>query len=76
MYKGKVKGKVKWFNVKKGYGFLITNDTEIFVHYSGLNMEGFKTLKPGQTVSFAVLNTERGRQAVNVDVIEDEDKED
>ena len=70
------KGKVKWFNAKKGYGFLITNDTEIFVHYSGLNMEGFKTLKPGQTVSFAVLNTEIGRQAVNVDVIEDEDKED
>lgn len=69
------KGKVKWFNAKKGYGFLITNDTEIFVHYSGLNMEGFKTLKPGQTVSFAVIDTEIGRQAVNVDVIEDEGKE-
>ena len=69
------RGKVKWFNAKKGYGFLITeNDKEIFVHYSGLNMEGFKTLKPGQTVSFAVIDTEIGRQAVNVTVIEDERK--
>lgn len=71
------RGKVKWFDKKKGYGFLVMeDDTEIFVHYSGLNMEGFKSLKPGQTVTFDVIETERGRQAVNVTVIEDEDKED
>ena len=66
------RGKVKWFNAKKGYGFLITENTEIFVHYSGLNMDGFKTLKPGQTVSFAVIDTEIGKQAVNVTVVQED----
>ena len=70
------RGKVKWFNAKKGYGFLITENAEIFVHYSGLNMEGFKTLKPAQTVVFDVIMTEKGNQAVNVTVVEDEIKED
>lgn len=69
------RGKVKWFNAKKGYGFLVIEDgMEIFVHYSGLNMDGFKTLKPGQTVVFGLIETEKGLQAINV-VIEDEDKE-
>ena len=69
------RGKVKWFDKKKGYGFLVIEDgMEIFVHYSGLNMEGFKTLKPGQTVVFGLIETEKGLQAINV-VIEDEDKE-
>ena len=73
------RGKVKWFNAKKGYGFLVMEDGtetfDIFVHYSGLNMEGFKALKPGETVTFDVIEAEKGRQAVNVTVIE-EDKED
>ena len=69
------RGKVKWFDKKKGYGFLVIEDgMEIFVHYSGLNMEGFKTLEPGQTVVFGLIETEKGLQAINV-VIEDEDKE-
>ena len=66
------KGKVKWFNAKKGYGFLIMeDDTEFFVHYSGLNIiEGFKTVNAGETVVFDVIDTEKGRQAINVTVIE------
>ena len=72
------KGTVIWFNTQKGYGSLRINKdgTKVFVHWTGLNMEGFKTLRPGQTVTFDVIETERGRQAVNVTVIEEEDKED
>ena len=47
------KGTVKWFNDKKGYGFITDeNGNDVFVHFSGLNMEGFKTLSEGQTVEF------------------------
>lgn len=66
------KGIVKWFINTKGFGFITMEDgTDIFVHYSGLNMEGFKYLEEGQTVEFDVMNIEEGRrQAVNVTVIE------
>ena len=61
-------GTVKWFNAQKGYGF-ITNDAtgeEVFVHFSAINAEGFKSLEEGQAVEFEVVNGEKGPQAVNV----------
>ena len=63
----KMKGTVKWFSPQKGFGFIIDeNGKEIFVHYSGLNMEGFKTLDDGQAVEFDVTEGPKGIQAVNV----------
>ncbi len=61
------KGTVKWFNDQKGFGF-ITDETgkDVFVHFTGLNMEGFKTLKENQQVEFEVVNGEKGPQATNV----------
>ena len=60
-------GKVKWFNNEKGYGFIeYKNNEDIFVHYSNLNMDGFKTLEEGQAVEFEVINGAKGLQAVNV----------
>ncbi len=63
-----MKGTVKWFNNQKGYGFISTADgTDVFVHYSALNMEGFRTLDEGQEVEFDVVTGENGKtQAVNV----------
>ncbi len=64
------KGTVKWFNNQKGFGF-ITDETgkDVFVHFTGLNMEGFKTLEENQQVEFEVINGEKGPQATNVTVI-------
>ena len=63
-----VKGKVKWFNNQKGYGFVVkdggTND--VFVHYSVIQGDGFKTLKEGDDVEFEVVSGEKGEQAKNV----------
>ncbi|MBQ1328399.1 MAG: cold-shock protein [Eubacterium sp.] len=63
-------GTVKWFNNQKGYGF-ITDEAgkDVFVHYSGLNMEGFKTLEEGQKVEFDVTDGEKGPQAINVTTV-------
>jgi CspA family cold shock protein len=65
-------GKVKWFNNEKGYGF-ITNEegNDVFVHYSSINVEGFKTLEEGQTVTYDVIESDRGQQASNVNVVTD-----
>ena len=61
------KGTVKWFNAEKGYGFITGEDgNDVFVHYSGLNMEGFKTLEEGQAVEFEVTEGAKGPQAINV----------
>lgn len=61
------KGKVKWFNNQKGYGFISDEQGgDVFVHYSGLNMEGFKTLDEGQEVEYDVIEGQKGPQAVNV----------
>lgn len=60
-------GKVKWFNAEKGYGFITAEDgTDIFVHYSAIQSEGFKTLDEGAEVSFDVTQSDRGPQASNV----------
>ncbi len=64
------KGTVKWFNNQKGYGFITGEDgKDVFVHFSGLVMEGFKTLTEGQTVEYEVTDGEKGPQAVNVTVV-------
>ena len=61
------RGTVKWFNNQKGYGF-ISDETgnDVFVHYSGLNMDGFKSLDEGAEVEFDVVNGAKGPQATNV----------
>jgi CspA family cold shock protein len=64
------KGTVKWFSNSKGYGFISDeNGKDVFVHYSGLNMEGFKSLEEGQAVEFDVVDGAKGPQATNVTVI-------
>ena len=61
------KGTVKWFNNQKGYGFISDEEgKDVFVHYTGLIMEGFKTLEEGQTVEFERINGAKGPQAINV----------
>jgi CspA family cold shock protein len=65
-----VKGTVKWFNEKKGYGFLSQEDgDDVFVHYTSIQQEGFKTLKEGQSVQFEIQDGPKGPQAVNVTAI-------
>ena len=61
------KGTVKWFNNQKGYGFISDEaGNDVFVHYSGLNMEGFKSLEEGASVEYDVIEGSKGPQAVNV----------
>ena len=60
-------GRVKWFNKEKGYGFIDHSSGEdIFVHYSAIKQEGYKTLSEGQLVSFDLIETPKGLQAINV----------
>ena len=60
-------GKVKWFNAEKGYGFIEREDGgDVFVHFSAIQSEGFKTLEEGQSVEFDVVEGNRGEQAANV----------
>jgi CspA family cold shock protein len=64
------KGKVKWFNATKGFGFIEREDgSDIFVHYTAINAEGFRTLTEGQEVSFDVVKGDKGLQASNVQVV-------
>lgn len=60
-------GKVKWINAEKGYGFIEREDGgDVFVHFSAIQSEGFKTLEEGQAVEFDVVQGNRGEQAANV----------
>ena len=62
-----MKGTVKWFNAKKGLGFISDeNGNDVFVHFSALQMDGFKVLDEGEEVEFDVVNGEKGPQASNV----------
>ena len=61
------KGTVKWFNNQKGYGFISDEQgNDVFVHFSGVNMDGFKALEEGQSVEFDVTEGAKGPQAINV----------
>lgn len=63
-------GKVKWFDSKKGYGFIIGEDgKEIFVHFTGIVKDGFKSLDEGQAVEFEIGNGAKGEQAIDVKVV-------
>lgn len=65
--------KVKWFNDAKGYGFLDNGESEdIFVHYSAIEREGFKTLAQNQLVEFDLVETNKGYQAINVKLTEEQ----
>ena len=62
-----MKGTVKWFNAKKGFGFISDeNGNDVFVHFSALQMDGFKVLDEGEEVEFDGVNGEKGPQASNV----------
>ena len=62
-----LKGKVKWFNAEKGFGFIVGEDgKDIFVHFSAINQEGYKALAEGDVVTYELKKTERGPQAANV----------
>ncbi len=62
-------GKVKWFNPRKGYGFIVTADgRDIFVHYSNISSDGFKSLAEGDPVTFDVVEGDKGFRAENVKV--------
>lgn len=62
-----MEGTVKWFNAKKGFGFISDEEgNDVFVHFSALQMDGFKVLDEGDEVEFEVVNGEKGPQAANV----------
>ena len=64
-----MQGKVKWFSSEKGYGFIQRdNGSDVFVHFSAIQNDGFKTLNEGQDVEFEVVEGNRGPQAANVQV--------
>ena len=63
------KGTVKWFNSQKGFGFISDEEgNDVFVHFSGLAMDGFKSIEDGQAVTFDVTEGARGMQAINVNI--------
>ena len=63
-------GKVKWFNSEKGYGFITTEEgQDLFVHFSQIQKDGFKSLEEGEAVSFDVVEGQKGPQAANVEAL-------
>lgn len=68
----RIEGRVKWFSNDKGYGFAVTDtdpNKEYFIHYSVIDMDGYKTLKAKQAISFVLRETEKGIQAVDIKLI-------
>ncbi len=62
-----MKGTVKWFNAEKGFGFIsVEGEDDVFVHFSAINADGYKTLEEGQKVEFDVVDGAKGPQAANV----------
>ncbi|EIT0949255.1 cold-shock protein [Staphylococcus pseudintermedius] len=60
-------GTVKWFNAEKGFGFIeVEGENDVFIHFSAINQEGYKSLDEGQSVEFEVVEGDRGPQAANV----------
>ena len=67
------RGRVKWFNNDKGYGFIEYDglvDEDVFVHYSAIDQDGYKSLKEGELVDFTLIETAKGSQAINVKEVE------
>ncbi len=65
-----MKGTVKWFNNEKGYGFIVKDEyDDIFVHYSAININGYRTLAEGELVDFELVKGDKGLQATNVEKI-------
>lgn len=66
-------GRVKWFNNAKGYGFILPEEGEedLFVHYSSIQMDGYKTLKAGQLVSYDILEGPKGSHAIDIRALDD-----
>ncbi|WLI04561.1 cold shock domain-containing protein CspD [Pseudomonas sp. FP597] len=73
----KISGKVKWFNNANGYGFVNEDGKteDLFAHYSAIIMDGYKTLKAGQVVSFEIIQGPKGLHAVNIDAVKAEPTE-
>jgi CspA family cold shock protein len=69
-------GTVKWFNNAKGYGFILSDEggEDLFAHYSAIQMDGYKTLKAGQVVSFEITKGDKGLHAVNITAVATEPK--
>lgn len=66
-----ITGRVKWFNTAKGFGFIEREgESDVFVHYSQITMDGFKDLREGQLVSFEIVDTSKGLQASNVQAVQ------
>jgi cold shock protein len=71
----RVNGVVKWFNAERGYGFVLKDgdqNSEYFVHYSYIQMEGYKTLRAGQKVTFKLIKTDKGVQAQEVTPVKED----
>ncbi|MTI13314.1 cold shock domain-containing protein [Sansalvadorimonas verongulae] len=72
-------GKVKWFNNAKGYGFILPgeegNGEDLFVHYSSITMDGYKTLKAGQQVSYDIIQGPKGLHAINIGILSEDGSE-
>ena len=66
-----MRGKVKWFNNRRGYGFIESSKEDIFIHHQAIDMPGYKTLKEGNIVEFEVIETPKGLQAIRIKPIKD-----
>ena len=68
-----MKGKVKWFNNAKGFGFAVPEGTadDVFIHFSQIKMDGYKTLKTGQLIEFDLVEGDKGKQAQNIQLVKE-----